>query len=36
MQCFKGEFRNHPTCLRLQEEARQRRQYERDNNITGG
>lgn len=36
VQCFKSEFRRHPTCLRLADEARQRRQYEQDHNLSGG
>jgi len=28
VQCLKAEFRAHPTCIRLQEENRQRQERE--------
>lgn len=35
-QCVKSEFRQHPTCVRLENEARERRQFEIDNGMVGG
>ncbi len=36
VQCFKSEFRRHPTCMRLENEARERRQREIDQGLVGG
>jgi hypothetical protein len=36
IQCLKAEFRRHPTCVRLDNEARERRQRERDHGLVGG
>jgi hypothetical protein len=36
VQCFKSEFRRHPTCVRLENEVRERRQREIDQGLVGG
>lgn len=36
IQCLKDAFRRHPTCVRLDNEARQRRQRESEHGLVGG
>jgi len=35
MQCFKSEFRRHPTCARLENEAREQRRREIEQGLVG-
>lgn len=36
IQCFKSEFRQHPTCARLENEARERQKRDIDQGMVGG